>query len=244
MGSHRVRHDWSDLAAIAAVYICQSQFPHSSHPPLPLHVHHTFFLYVYISIPALQISSSVPFFLAFPGGLDGKESACNARDLGSSGRSPGEGHWNPLQYPFLENLHGQRILEGYSPWGCKDSDTIEWLSTVPFFKIPHGGGGDLVTKLCPTLETPWTVAHQASVSMGFPRQEYWNGLSFPSPGDLPDPRIEPVSLDCREILYWLSHQGSPRFHEVKVKSLSRVRLFAIPWTVAYQAPLSVGFSRQ
>ena len=39
--------------------------------------------------------------------------------------------------------------------------------------------------------TPWTVANQASPSMGFSRQEYWSGLPFPSPGDLPDPRIEP-----------------------------------------------------
>src|SRR5574341_945454 len=42
--------------------------------------------------------------------------------------------------------------------------------------------------------TLWTVAHQAPLPMGFPRQEYWNGLPFPSPGDLPDPRIEPTSL--------------------------------------------------
>ena len=41
--------------------------------------------------------------------------------------------------------------------------------------------------------TPWTVAQQASPSMGFSRQEYWNGLPFPSPGDLPDPGIEPRS---------------------------------------------------
>ena len=70
-----------------------------------------FFLYVYVSIPALQISSSVPFSLAFPGGLDGKESARNMRDLSlnpRSGRYPGEGHGNPLQYPFLEHLCGQR----------------------------------------------------------------------------------------------------------------------------------------
>ena len=39
--------------------------------------------------------------------------------------------------------------------------------------------------------TPWTVAYQASPSMGFSRQEYWSGLPLPSPGDLPDPRIEP-----------------------------------------------------
>ena len=41
--------------------------------------------------------------------------------------------------------------------------------------------------------TPWTVARQAPLSMEFPRQEYRNGLPFPSPGDLPDPGIEPVS---------------------------------------------------
>ena len=42
--------------------------------------------------------------------------------------------------------------------------------------------------------SPWTVAHQAPLSIGFPRQEYWSGLSFPSPGDLPYSGIKPVSL--------------------------------------------------
>ena len=41
--------------------------------------------------------------------------------------------------------------------------------------------------------TPWTVAHQAPPSMEFSRQEYWSGLPFPSPGDLPDPGIKPGS---------------------------------------------------
>ena len=41
--------------------------------------------------------------------------------------------------------------------------------------------------------TPWTVAHQAPLSMGFPRQEYWSGLPFPSPGDLTEPGIKPES---------------------------------------------------
>ena len=41
--------------------------------------------------------------------------------------------------------------------------------------------------------TPWTVAHQAPLFMGFPRQEYWSGLPFPSAGDLPNPGIEPES---------------------------------------------------
>ena len=48
----------------------------------------------------------------------------------------------------------------------------------------------LVGKLCLTLETSWTVAHQVPLSMGFPRQEYWCGLPFPPPRDLPDPGSE------------------------------------------------------
>ena len=58
--------------------------------------------------------------------------------------------------------------------------------------ISHGGGG-LVAKFCLTLVIPWTVAHQAPLSMGFSRQEYFSGLPFPSPRDLPDPGIEPRS---------------------------------------------------
>jgi len=44
-----------------------------------------------------------------------------------------------------------------------------------------------------SLQPPWTVAHQASLSMEFSRQEYWSGLTFPSPGHVPDPGIEPLS---------------------------------------------------
>ena len=53
--------------------------------------------------------------------------------------------------------------------------------------------GGLNAKSCLTLATPWTVACQAPLSMVFPRQEYWSGLSCPPPGDLPNPGIEPWS---------------------------------------------------
>ena len=68
----------------------------------------------------------------FPGGSDGKESACHSGDLGSipgSGRSPGGGPGNPLQYSCLENPHGQRSLAGSSLRSHRESDTIEQLST-------------------------------------------------------------------------------------------------------------------
>ena len=62
-----------------------------------------------------------------------KESTCNSGDLGlipGLGRSLGGGHGNPLQYSCLENPHGQRSLAGYSPWGHKESDKTERVSTL------------------------------------------------------------------------------------------------------------------
>ena len=56
---------------------------------------------------------------------------------------------------------------------------------------------------------PWTVAYQASLSMGFSRQEYWNGLPFPSPGDLPDPGIEPRSPALQADSLPSESQGKP-----------------------------------
>ena len=66
--------------------------------------------------------------LGFPGGSDGKGSACTAGDLGSipgSGRSPRGGHGNPLQYSCLENPMNRGAWRGYSPWGGKEWDTTE-----------------------------------------------------------------------------------------------------------------------
>ena len=70
--------------------------------------------------------------------------------------------------------------------------------------------------------TPWTVAYQVPQSMGFSRQEYWNGLPFPSPGDLPDSGIKPASLALQSDSLPLSHQGSQmpsRYHKHKGKSV-------------------------
>ena len=141
-------------------------------------------------------------------------------------------------------------------------------------------------------ETPWTVvARQAPLSMGFSLQEYWSGLPFPPPGDLPNPGMElaspkspafftaelpgkprygacmrvqslqscptlcdpmdhgppaPLSMGFSRQEYW---SGLPfpspviKYEVSEVKSLIHVQLFATPWTVAYQAPPSMGFSR-
>ena len=59
--------------------------------------------------------------------------------------------------------------------------------------VCHLYGRSEVKSLSPVFATPGTVAYQAPLSIGFSRQEYWSGLPFPSPGDLPDPGIEPGS---------------------------------------------------
>jgi len=79
----------------------------------------------------------------------------------------------------------------------------------------------LATRSCPTfLGTPWTVAHLAPLSMVFSRQEYWTGLPFPSPGDLPNPRIEPGSPPLQADSLLLSHQGAEYFNYVVYQDYS------------------------
>ena len=74
--------------------------------------------------------------------------------------------------------------------------------------------------------TPWTVANQDPLSMGFSRQKYLSGLPFPSPEDLPSLGIKPQSLpDYRQILYCLSHQGSQHLLEHSLKPCTRLMAF-------------------
>ena len=100
------------------------------------------------------------------------------------------------------------------------------------------------TKSHPTLATPWTVALQALLSMGFPRQEYSSGLPFPSPRDLLDPEIEPVSLALTCVFFMTESPGLLLLLLLLLSHFSRVHLCATPWTAAYQAPPSMVFSRQ
>ena len=67
----------------------------------------------------------------------------------------------------------------------------------------------LVTKSCLTLAIPWTIACQAPLSVGFSRQEYWSGLPFPSPGELPNPGIKPRSPALQADSLPTELQGKP-----------------------------------
>ena len=92
------------------------------------------------------------------------------------------------------------------------------------------------TQSCPTL-LHWTVAHLGPLSMGFPRQEYWSGLPFPSPGALPDPGMDWTHvylclLHCGWVLYLLSHQKSLCDLQQEAPVLATMTVFGnSPWGV-------------
>jgi len=79
------------------------------------------------------------------------------------------------------------------------------------------------------LVTPWTAAHRAPPSMGFSRQESWNGLPFPSPEDLPDQGLNLGLPHCRQTFYHLSHQGSPICIHTYIYMYAYIYLSLIAW---------------
>ena len=86
------------------------------------------------------------------------------------------------------------LLQGNFPTQELNWDLLHFRQIL--YELSYQGSKNTGTKSlqsCLTLATPWTVACQTPLSMGFSRQEHWSGLPFPSPGDLPDPEIEPAS---------------------------------------------------
>ena len=130
---------------------------------------------------------------------------------------------------------------------CKGLKIIKHLYTLKF-KIIYTTtirqdilSLSLVTKSCLTLATPYTIACQAPLSMRFSRQEYWSGLSFPSPGDLPDPGIEPRSPALQANSFLIELWGKPYTLKLKITYTTTIRqdikvilfLFVlIPWKQA------------
>ena len=92
--------------------------------------------------------------------------------------------------------------------------------------------------------TSWTVAHQARLSMGFSKQKYWSGLSFPSPRDLPEPGIKLMSLASPTFAgrFFTTEPPGITHHFVVVQSLSHVWLIVTPWNAACQSSLSFTIS--
>ena len=89
-----------------------------------------------------------------------------------------------------------------NPWKLYDCITLHGKVTADGMCVSFA--------VVPNFVTPWTTAHQAPLSVGFPRQEYWNDLPFPPPGHLSTQALNPSLLHCRQILYHLSEPpGKP-----------------------------------
>ena len=156
----------------------------------------------------------------FPGGLDGKASAYN---VGRPRFNPWvqtiswRRKWQPTPVFLPGKSHGRWNLVGYSPWGRKESDTTE---------RPHF----LYFNLIRSAKTP-----------------------FPNKATVMGPEYQDLDFHWRllftcwasQVAQWVKNPPATQEKvKVKVKSLSRVRLFATPWTIAYQVSLSMRFSRQ
>ena len=115
-------------------------------------------------------------------------------------------------YLTLLQLHEPQPARLLYPWDLPGKNTgVGCHFLLQGIFLTQGSDPSLLHWQADSLPlTLWTVARQAPLSMGFSRQEYWNGLPFPSPGDLLAQGWNLGLLYCRWILYRLSHQGSPR----------------------------------
>ena len=162
--------------------------------------------------------------LPFPGGSEDKASACNAGDpdlIPGWGRSPGEGNGNPLQYSCLENPMDRGTWRATVHRVAKSrtrlSDfTFTFIFIIGYQIISAAAAKSLPS--CPTLCDPIDGSSPGS----------------PVPGILQARTLEWVAISFSNAWEW----------KVKVKLLSRVGLPATPWIATYQAPPSMGFSRQ
>ena len=105
--------------------------------------------------------------------------------------------------------YGMEPTRLFCPWNFPRQECWSGLSfpspgDLPDLGIELESPGGLDIKSCPTLGTPWTAACQLPLSMGFSRQEYWSGLLFPSPDDLPNTGIErgSLALQADSLLIW------------------------------------------
>ena len=103
-------------------------------------------------------------------------------------------HYRELKWTTMVEFNSD---DHYIYYYGQESFRRNGLDLIVNKRVKRSGGSCLVTKSCPNLATPWTVACQAPLPRGFSRQEYWRGLPFPSPGDLPNPGIEPLSPICK-----------------------------------------------
>ena len=165
-------------------------------------------------------------------GLNPRTLQLNPQNEGEFSKGFGSRHVVPLSNPVL----AQQVQGAKSPriTAVSYSSSVwvdHWVVIVAGWLLSH----------VQLFVTPLTVACQAPQSMGFSRQEYWGGLPFPSPGDLPNPGIELTSAALQADSLALSHQGSPD-HRVSRAIKSREHLFSIPILLLQIASLKDQFT--
>ena len=177
----------------------------------------------------------------FPDGSDGKESACSAGDPNLTlrlGRSPGEGNGNPLQYSCIENPMDRGAWRATVPRVAKSWTRLSnWVRTHKCFSVIFP------LQWVDTHRCTWPGCSYPAAAAAAKSLQSCRTLCNPIDGSPPGSSI-PGILQART-LEWVAISFSNAWKwKVKVKSLSHVLLLATPWTAAYQAPPSMGFSRQ
>ena len=128
-------------------------------------------------------------------------------------------HWRRQVHNLIDETHTQtNHIRDHNNDRDKDKGGFRRDINYAMFVLSQGVGQQgfpeesesEVAQSCLTFMTPWTVAYQAPLSMGFSRQEHWRGLPFPSPGDLPDPGIKPGSPALQADSLPAKPPGKPR----------------------------------
>ena len=139
----------------------------------------------------------------------------NDADLGDSGRPEAHFAIQTSEQPerSLSNTNPALVLScKQDPWVASGGWSILLLHLLIRSPQPCASVFRFAVELLSHVRlfvTPWTITRQAPPSMGFPRQEYWSGLPFPSPGDLPDPGIEPTSPAVAGKFFTTEPPGKP-----------------------------------
>ena len=139
----------------------------------------------------------------FPGGSEIKNLPANAGDAGSIpglGRFPWRRKWHPIPGFLPGESHGQKSLEGYSLWGCKESDVNERSPRLgSYLRNTRIRGKKYLSFVCCQSPSVFRYSLRAkslrsTLPMGILQQEYWSGLPCPPPADLPDLGVKPASF--------------------------------------------------
>ena len=166
------------------------------------------------------------------------QGVCHRGSLGASSRSTNKNLHRSKIPRFSLHVEGWDSVLSITVVNLQDSLALFFLLLWLIFRTIFWGGylashftdGKVKVKSLSRVRlfaTPWTVAHQASPSVGFSRQEYWSGLPLSSPGDLPDPGIEPRFPALQADALTSEPPGKP--HRWKSWCQMRTRFLYYPW---------------